>query len=378
MVYVFAAMAVVSALISVYSIMQNKASVDDTNYTNRQIAEDTNAMTKEQNEKNMAFQLQQQQREMAYNSPVAQRQRYEAAGINPYFMLGSGISAGNISAQAAPSAGSYQTGAPQQPMDYSKMSDSLNQLLGMGQNQMMNDAEIKLRSQQSEQIGIDNKLRTIELFYRGAEKQLELKERIANAAKAGLDVSMLREQLREIQISNQYLADYLGSRNRQAFNTEKLQELDMQSKELGNEYQRLQNEVFPNKNEAEMRLIFANIGTAMSQKLLNKSLSAQATAQAVLADIQAAGVKIDNNQKQQLMPTLVKTAELAKAQAALNVGIAAKELESVTLGPVKISLPHSARNAASKAKAWVKRATKATRDKNKGLGKYDMTQPRNH
>lgn len=88
----------------------------ETNKTNQQIASDANQfnamMQDKQNEYNTNMYNQQVEdtwemwnAENAYNSPSAQRERLEAAGLNPYLMM-SGGSAGTAGSMSAPSANS--------------------------------------------------------------------------------------------------------------------------------------------------------------------------------------------------------------------------------------------------------------------------------
>ena len=76
-----------------------------TNATNLQIARENNAWNKKMQDEQNAFNLKMWNAYNDYNTPLNQRSRYEAAGINPYFAL-SNIDPGNaqslISADVAP------------------------------------------------------------------------------------------------------------------------------------------------------------------------------------------------------------------------------------------------------------------------------------
>lgn len=101
---------VVEAVGGILGAVGNVVSTNMTNKTNKGIANAQNElnykMFQEQNEWNLA----QWHRENEYNSPSAQRARLEAAGYNPYSLLGQsslgGVSAQGVSsAQAQPAAG---------------------------------------------------------------------------------------------------------------------------------------------------------------------------------------------------------------------------------------------------------------------------------
>ena len=62
--------------------------------TQLQAVRETNAANARLAQKQNEWNLEQWNRENAYNTPEAQRARYEAAGINPYFALGN-IQSGN-------------------------------------------------------------------------------------------------------------------------------------------------------------------------------------------------------------------------------------------------------------------------------------------
>lgn len=95
------------------------------NKANLQIARETNASNERIQDKQNQFNLAMWNKENAYNTPAAQRQRYEEAGINPYFALGN-IQGGNASSLLSADSAPMQ-GATMQPVDYSWIGNGINQ-----------------------------------------------------------------------------------------------------------------------------------------------------------------------------------------------------------------------------------------------------------
>lgn len=146
-----------------------------------------------------------------YNSPVAQRQRLEQAGLNPYLMM-SGGSAGvatamNGSSASAPSAsapfaGSVSAGSVGLPSpsqvsahapqyDFSTVGSSL--IAGLD---MYN--KLKLGSEQADNIGIDTSLKRVDLQYRGMQIMRDLANKAAEERNLNARTKTLN-QLRELE-----------------------------------------------------------------------------------------------------------------------------------------------------------------------------------
>lgn len=73
-----------SALLSHKAKQTDKQSVDDTNKSNLQISRETNATNLQLAREENAFNLDMWNKNNEYNTPLAQKQRLEEAGINPY------------------------------------------------------------------------------------------------------------------------------------------------------------------------------------------------------------------------------------------------------------------------------------------------------
>lgn len=80
---------------AIYAARKSAAAQDRTNYMNRQIALETNRMSYAQN-------LDFWNRQNAYNTPLAQMQRFKAAGLNPHLIYDQSNMAGPISSPSTP------------------------------------------------------------------------------------------------------------------------------------------------------------------------------------------------------------------------------------------------------------------------------------
>lgn len=153
---------------SKYSIQKNVEMNRQTNETNLQMNRETNAANQAINQANIDYSREAWQNEVAYNwemwnktneynSASAQRQRLEAAGLNPYMMMNGG-DAGTASSSSAPSHNQPQ----QLPMQagrvdpyYAPVStsaqDMQNVIAAVGQM-----ADVQLKRQQEIGLGIQN------------------------------------------------------------------------------------------------------------------------------------------------------------------------------------------------------------------------------
>ena len=77
------------------------------NESNLQATRETNEQNYKIFQEQLGYNSEMWNKQNAYNTPQAQRQRYEAAGINPYFALGN-IQSGQAQQVSAPSANPMQ------------------------------------------------------------------------------------------------------------------------------------------------------------------------------------------------------------------------------------------------------------------------------
>lgn len=157
--------------------MQSK-STRDTNRTNLQIAREQNQFNLEQWKREVAYNDAQWDKQNAYNTPEQQMRRYEAAGINP-FMAVSNIQAGNAEAMTAPNS-KPAVGATMQPTDYSFVQQAASNGINMYYQTKMQDVQIQNLREQTRNQEIENQylasIRAAELRKLGEEGQAKLLE----------------------------------------------------------------------------------------------------------------------------------------------------------------------------------------------------------
>ena len=219
-----------------------------------------------------------------YNSPVEQRKRYEAAGINPYAMLGQ-MESGNVQAATAPAAPTAHV-ANSTPADYGRIGDSLG--------------EGFLKASQVESLNLDNAQKRIELQYKTAHEILSLQNEISeiNSKKAitDLDKKRLLELNENISMLKENL-EILRSNKPQLILQEKAKtkalDLENDGKRLQNDYQSLMNDLQSKLAPGQFKLLQAQIFQAIQSGNVS-------SAEAALKKAEEIGVKIDNFQKNKI------------------------------------------------------------------------------
>lgn len=157
-----------------------KNSQKGANSTNLQIAREANINNKVLQERQNAFNLEMWNKYNEYTTPSAQRQRYEDAGINPYFAM-SNISSGNPSSSLT-SAPSQPTVTSQvQPVDYSFIGQSAS-----------NAANVYTQLSEGSKAAADADAVHIENAYRPALMVANLRKTIADTEKTFGDTSLSR------------------------------------------------------------------------------------------------------------------------------------------------------------------------------------------
>lgn len=275
-----------------------------TNRVNSKNVADTNAMNYQIHQEDMAYQTSERLATQDYNSPANQSSRFRAAGINPYFALGS-MDAGTATAQTAPS------GNPMQAFHQQALpvADIVHSLTDVGMQSARGIAE-------TDAINLDNDAKRIDLQFKTQEKLLSLSEQRARVASSSIDADLKASQLRMIDRQVDQLTTDLEilqstkeERKAQAGLQTQLMRLDARSKELGNEFQKWSNDYQQKYGAQQLKSLVASIKETYSRVSLNSSLSAKAIADKMLSDASRKGVKLDNHQKTMLNPILVDIAE---------------------------------------------------------------------
>lgn len=280
---------VISAGANIVGGLIGKSGQKSANNANIAIAREQNSlnyrMFREQNDFNIA----QWNAQNAYNTPLAQRQRYEQAGINPYLALGniqSGQAQGLTSAVAQPAVGAQmQNENAYLANGIAGAGNAMSNIAQSFQNFQMNNANIDSVKAQTEATRVQTALERLKLPWQSRllEHGLELTIAQKNFIKEQTDnLKEIRphEVNRLIAQANNLNADrYLKDIQRQS--------VDYDLKELK-----------PLQKKRLIGLIAetcAKIDLAHSQIRLNKSLGVMYGAQAILAKAQAMGINISNH-----------------------------------------------------------------------------------
>lgn len=178
------------ALGNVGSAIGNIISGHSANRNNLKINREQIAYDREKTQAQMDWQERMWNMENEYNTPLNQRLRYEAAGINPYFAMTNIQSGMAQSAGAAPSGGAPSQ-LPVQPVDYGSLgrgiAESLQQYFA-NRNIEANTRNVNAQAHSQE---IANKFKVAEMLSNLAEKWSKVKANRGVASKAMAEARQL-------------------------------------------------------------------------------------------------------------------------------------------------------------------------------------------
>lgn len=266
----------ISAIGAVTSAIINSASTNHANHTNVDLARE-----------NMAYQTSEREAAQEYNSPVNQRKRFEAAGINPYLAM-SQMDAGTTTAQS---------GVTMPQVSPVPVGDVLKGLLSEGSEGFQKGYELEQYQLGTEQMRVDARYKLTEKIQSLIKQRVDIESsRLDNKTKQA-NLEVIDKNLKLLENDLQFSSGTLKERMSIVKKQEKAQELDNRGKELLNEAQQFMNEF---KNPAELQAIQAGIREAYSRVNLNGASAASQIANAALSYAQEKGVKIDNYQKNKI------------------------------------------------------------------------------
>lgn len=338
LVGVSAAGAVLGAGASVAGSVMNKNSVNRANETNMQIAQMNNEWSEKMAEKQMKYNTEMNEKQFGqakelqsiqnqfqsdmwnktneYNSAVAQRERLEQAGLNPYLMM-SGGSAGsatgmNGSSASAPSAGSVGLPSPSQvsvqapQYDFSSVGSSL--IAGLD---MYN--KLKLGSAQADNVGIDTSLKRVDLQYKGMQIMRDLANKAAEERNINARTKTLN-QLRELE-----KGQMVASTNYMIQQTENLKET-MKGVVIQNcmDYLTLKN--MPTEIALKNANLAASTAFMVSQRALSEKQAINEIKKGLILDSQARQEKITADYAERMARSLYDQAQSTLRRMQNNEG----------------------------------------------------------
>lgn len=283
----------------VMSGLFGSAAQNDANRLSLQINRENNEFNAKQAALNRAFQERMYERSFReandYNTPLAQRKRYEEAGINPYFLLGN-VQQGNM--QSAPFGASASSAGMPSIHAYDSTTAIMGAAEGIG-NAVSNYFTNSKLSRESEGTAIDNLTR-----YRRniAEIDKMLAEKgVSEASKHKLiaeknRIEKLMDKEYELLTSETEISK---SNQQQANNTIEMQNLEREFKGLEISFQNWFNEQQKKLGAKELERLAAIISFTRAQ-------TASEYVKKVQIDMQNSGINLDNEQKAKLNPLLVE------------------------------------------------------------------------
>lgn len=231
-------------------------------------ANDTNIrLAREQ----MAYQTSERLATQEYNTPAAQRERFEAAGINPYMALGQ-MDAGNTSMQSG------VTPAHVQPL--TGLSDMLSGL-GMAPMQVMQAVSMAEQVQGQKEAVMQARIETL---YKERKEIAALRESVtrssetlSNISKNSAEYDVLRKQLLQQEqdlkmkeLDVKYHEDFLQARNKRERNTADLVAQQERHTLLQNWFQEQTNAFLPKLQALQAKELGASIFAKYQQGVLSQ------------------------------------------------------------------------------------------------------------
>lgn len=264
---------------------------DKTNQMNYKIAQMNNQYNERMLEKQMAYNTDMWNKENAYNDPSAQRQRLEAAGINPFLAMHGGNSAGTASSAMGVNPPSAQ-GATMQSYkpDFSGISQAAQMIY---QKQKM-DADIAKTKSEQRGIELQNERQWISNMF-------AMQEHLNNLAHSSMDYDTKKQNLRNMS----RIYDNLGYEG-QLYQAQKMY-YDYQSEgiDLENTYRSIRNEKAPELFKLEISQRANDILYKKAQTNMTNTQAVHEVEKMIETQARSAGLDFSNAQAKSMSRALV-------------------------------------------------------------------------
>lgn len=280
----------------------------ETNQANERIADRTNAMNRLMMQEQNAFNLDMWNKQNQYNEPRAQVNRLLAAGINPATGLGQVSQASQLSsADWAGAQAAYNT-APQlnyhqQPInyDFNGVGNAAMQAIAMKQSQIVSESQANYNNAKAD--------------FERASAQARLQQAV-NEADQG---TVAKQQAqRNLDLFNEtYEAQKRATENTAEMSDREIQKIDVEIASAKIEQSILSiNEKWLDKmNSAQYSALQAGIRETYSQISVNNADAGLKAAQQAVEKAREEGLKISNEQADQLVEIIVDKAEVEALDA---------------------------------------------------------------
>lgn len=272
--------ALVSGGANILANILGRKSNKDTNKSNYHIAQLNNEFNERMLQKQMDYNTDMWNKENAYNTPEQQRKRFEAAGLNPYMMLG------NIQAGQAGSVGGVNPPTAQpvtmQPFhpDFSGIAQAAQSYVANRIQEKMAIADIELKEQEADHVRIENKYT--------AAKAIEM----INNLKQDVTSKRLKNYYQQIQ--NRYAADMFSSDINYKRNQVLSIEADVRAKNVDIAIKVLQLQGFPQQFQLQLASMSADILLKSAQTKMTKQQTVHEIQKMFKTFVETRGIKINN------------------------------------------------------------------------------------
>lgn len=271
----------------------------DYNSWNVKLANMTNQLTREQYNKEVANQWAQ----IEYNTPYNQRQRLEAAGLNPYLLMSSGGANMGSASQSVPHANAFTT--PQVSPTFDNVSAQFFSQVG---EQLFHLTE---QFHKVEGLKKDNEKKTIEnsRYAEILQKQIDNMLQDTKSKKEETFLKDIQNQILDMSfdsIVNQYKSN--EELTRQQKNLTAAQQIETMMRGLLN-YKSLQ--YFDANAMAQLSLNAAQVYSLYASGQLSYAQMSLAVANTIKTNAETNGIKLNNDILQETKDALIKSARNA-------------------------------------------------------------------
>jgi hypothetical protein len=268
----------------------------ETNQTNRDIAEQNNKF----NERMWNLQNE-------YNSPVMQRARFEAAGLNPYLMMNGGNagvaesapSADTSGTQVTPDVGSTIAGG------YQAMGNSISaaasQIAQMSYQNDLQQANVNKTNAEAQNANLQNQYDSLRNDFATAQFLVDLRLKQKQGDISDYEATYLRDSLQDRLDSAKFQNSLTGSQASYYSQMAGLVDVQRQIEQTNLDW-------LPQEKRAALAATLQNIQSMVSEMHLNYAQAKNAYAMSALNFASEAGLRIDNRLKDATYDLAVKMA----------------------------------------------------------------------
>lgn len=276
---------------NIFGFSNNK----NTNKTNLKIAQMNNEFNERMLQRQIDYNTEMWNKENEYNTASAQRQRIEAAGLNPYLMMnggsaGTASSAGAISPPTASEVGKQEAFSP----DFSGIGSAAQTAVAQMQQREVNLANIQKTNEEANGLRIENQYRAAK-----AVADIEHMKSQTNDNNAAAALKSIQHDLQEQTFSSdvkykQHEADAMEWNALSAKTSYYLK-----NKELA---------TFDERFRYDCALVMADINLKHDQGYLTREQAYHEFEKRLKTVAEKDGVRISNDQMRQLKPYVVEKA----------------------------------------------------------------------